>query len=507
MDIDLLTRADRARAQYGDGAIAGAVRTCIEVIERCTPDTPTALIADAATLVKRPVDPILRAQVHALAVEALALLPAASLDSNRYRARIRAQVDATRDPFHDQRLPEVCPTTDPEGEFAVLQARMVDAQDPRRTGERLDLARSAIALGRATANGEFEAWGRSWAMDVHAISGRRSELLGELAALTVTAGRLGAGWQSRVLLTRASQALLDGRFDDGERLATKATEMGGPMSDAAFLHLPFAFEVARRTGRAAAALPAVRAEVEQLPFVARTWLCVALLEAGLRAEAADEWIAVAPLVSGFPVHAPEFLMATVNAAEVCVGLGDEQTGSSLYAILAPYVGLQAIAHAHAPYHGPVDLALGRLARLFGDSAAARGHLVAALLASEQIHALPAKALVLSELAALGAVRSRTRREHSDAAIELGVRLGMEPLVRQVEALIRPIGEADPILTPRECEVAALVAEGLSNAAIARRLTLSERTVENHISRILLKLGLSSRTALAIWHERRTSPSS
>lgn len=130
------------------------------------------------------------------------------------------------------------------------------------------------------------------------------------------------------------------------------------MSDAAFLLLPFVFEVARRTGRAHDVLHAVRAEVEQLPFVARTWLCLALLETGHRAEAADEWTAVAPLMAGLPVHAPEFLMAAVDAADVCIGLGDEHTPSSMYKTLSPCAGLHAIAHAHTPYHGPVDLSLG-----------------------------------------------------------------------------------------------------------------------------------------------------
>ena len=54
------------------------------------------------------------------------------------------------------------------------------------------------------------------------------------------------------------------------------------------------------------------------------------------------------------------------------------------------------------------------------------------------------------------------------------------------------------LTPREREVAALVARGLSNRAIARELVITEATAERHTGNIFAKLGLASRTQLAVW---------
>jgi non-specific serine/threonine protein kinase len=60
------------------------------------------------------------------------------------------------------------------------------------------------------------------------------------------------------------------------------------------------------------------------------------------------------------------------------------------------------------------------------------------------------------------------------------------------------GEAPLALTRREQEVAALVAQGMSNRHIAQELYLSERTIENHVSKILRKLHLVSRTEIAAW---------
>jgi len=54
--------------------------------------------------------------------------------------------------------------------------------------------------------------------------------------------------------------------------------------------------------------------------------------------------------------------------------------------------------------------------------------------------------------------------------------------------------AQETLTPRETEVLALVARGLTNAEIGRALFISETTVKTHLIRVFGKLGVSDRTA-------------
>ncbi|MDG3014101.1 helix-turn-helix transcriptional regulator [Speluncibacter jeojiensis] len=81
------------------------------------------------------------------------------------------------------------------------------------------------------------------------------------------------------------------------------------------------------------------------------------------------------------------------------------------------------------------------------------------------------------------------------------------LARQLSVLTRSL-DAEPLrdvlapLTERQRQVARLVADGLSNAAIARRLTLTEDTVKKYVSRILAATGCSSRTQLAVDVQRQ-----
>jgi len=90
-----------------------------------------------------------------------------------------------------------------------------------------------------------------------------------------------------------------------------------------------------------------------------------------------------------------------------------------------------------------------------------------------------------------AIRAAQRGEvHLDAAV-----------ARRLMDSVRPTREqaADPFceLSERELEILRLIAEGHANKEIARRLVISERTVRTHVSNILRKLGLSSRTQAAL----------
>ncbi|WP_353354681.1 AAA family ATPase [Intrasporangium sp. DVR] len=91
------------------------------------------------------------------------------------------------------------------------------------------------------------------------------------------------------------------------------------------------------------------------------------------------------------------------------------------------------------------------------------------------------------------------RRFATEAREVAARLRAAPLLREIDALSpHPGASGGPVeLTPRELEVLALVARGLSNGQIGKQLYISTKTVSVHVSNLLAKLGAAGRTEAAV----------
>lgn len=162
--------------------------------------------------------------------------------------------------------------------------------------------------------------------------------------------------------------------------------------------------------------------------------------------------------------------------------------------LASVRGVAALARARVAAHGGAGNA--------ADSAdAAVAAFTEAVLPGERARAR------LELARALGTGHPESARAEARAALECFADLGASRLADEAAALLRQLGDrarAWPrrspgdagVLTGRENEVLALLAEGRSNATIAALLVISPRTAEHHVSNILAKLGLASRAEVA-----------
>jgi DNA-binding CsgD family transcriptional regulator len=86
----------------------------------------------------------------------------------------------------------------------------------------------------------------------------------------------------------------------------------------------------------------------------------------------------------------------------------------------------------------------------------------------------------------------------------GSRLTVDDAIALAFGRTRPPSSGALGVSEREFDVVRLVAEGLSNKEIARRLHLSVRTVESHVRHALTKTGLINRTQLATWVRQRNA---
>jgi DNA-binding NarL/FixJ family response regulator len=147
------------------------------------------------------------------------------------------------------------------------------------------------------------------------------------------------------------------------------------------------------------------------------------------------------------------------------------------------------------------IVLAQLAEAEHDFATALAEYQRAMVAAD----LPAAVRGTAHVGAARCLLAQNRRDEAvsllDPAGHLLARWGGWR-VAELTALQDRLGTAassstvDSLLTPREQEVARLIAEGLTNAELARRLYISPRTAAVHVSNILSKLNLTSRTQVA-----------
>jgi DNA-binding NarL/FixJ family response regulator len=105
--------------------------------------------------------------------------------------------------------------------------------------------------------------------------------------------------------------------------------------------------------------------------------------------------------------------------------------------------------------------------------------------------------------AIGYLLKDTEPDELHRAIRAAVR-GEAPLApKAAAALLAARSAASPShdLTEREREVLRLVASGLANKQIARRLSISEKTVKGHLTHVFQAIGVTDRTQAALWAER------
>jgi DNA-binding NarL/FixJ family response regulator len=109
--------------------------------------------------------------------------------------------------------------------------------------------------------------------------------------------------------------------------------------------------------------------------------------------------------------------------------------------------------------------------------------------------------VALEAGAAGYLLKDAEADEVSAAVRAAYRgeVHLDPAVARklTRAMVAPEGTATS-LTPRERQILVLVAQGKSNRDIAMDLTISERTARTHVSSMLGKLGLTSRTQAALW---------
>jgi len=411
---------------------------------------------------------------------------------------------------------------DPVALVDALRARQLACCAPDGVAERAVLASRMLAAADAAGSAWLELWGRLWRIDTLFETGQLRSVRRELADLEGCTERLPgplARWH--LLEASAALALATGRFTEANELAWQAykvfSDMGHPVAfggcsvilGQAGLHIGL-----DRSGLIELwnQIPAhLRVEdVDTTRGVATVFpaltLALVRLHQGERAAAEAAYALAGPVRSWTPVPAMR-MAAWAHGLAVAIRLGRMADIEFLAARFEPFRG-QHVANGAGPgvYMGPVELPLGQAAAALGqlDPAVEDLRTAASICDTNGARGYAVQARV--ELAA-ALTRRRSPGDRDDALAVLAAagreagQLGMVPFtewIGQLQAQLTARSAGDSPLSPRELEVARLVGRGLTNKQIGQALYVSERTAENHVQHILVKLGFSNRSQIAAW---------
>jgi DNA-binding CsgD family transcriptional regulator len=514
-----------AEAQSLASDVTASVTACTEAADLAAALGRADLLARAALVVHGTGNAEAVSVMAVLCERALGMLPAGELAT---RSRLKSQLvvglayTPAGPPPADlaaEALAEARASGDPTAVLEALAARHLAIAVPQQVEERLELGREAVALGSAGAHPIAALWGHLWRVDAAYQLGNLAEVDRELAEIDRIA-RVQRSPLARWHHHRYSAVghVLAGRFDEARARDEAAGELARRLGDFSMvaMHFAFAVELALTCGAPELVPDGWEAALAQAPPIALVRVAYPIVHAieGRLDEARAEFAEFRQLPATLPVGT-RWAATLIQIARLADLLDDGEVAAALYERLAPlavYYGGDGSGGVFS--QGAMARVVGDVARVGGDLDAAIGHYQDAVAMNERIGARPFTAL--SRLGWARALMSRdaagTQGGHDlDRAAELLAaaaaefrRLGMPGPLRRADLLLGDLARARRAASPlstREAEVAALVAQALSNRDIAARLFLSERTVESHVRSILGKLGFTTRTEIATWAVR------
>jgi DNA-binding CsgD family transcriptional regulator len=369
-----------------------------------------------------------------------------------------------------------------------------------------------LALAQRTNSARTAMWGERWRIDALIESGQLAVAAEELPALQLAVERVGgpvSAWHLDCVTACIAQA--QGRYADAATVGHRGFDRMRGVEPAPTTGAYFALQcaLASHVGVTDEAASLARHPFDPPPrftTMARLSRAFLLLRAGLPDPAAASYQQAGPVETwSLPVFfiLPGYVYGALAAAD----LGRYDDLAVLLDRLGPFRGEHAIGNGVA-YMGPIELTLGRAAAALGRLDLAIDDLAVAAGQADRAGApgfvAEARYHLATALLARNGPGDHDRAEPvARDADRLARALGMAAYADRTGALVAQFdgGGRPAALSPREAEVAKLVAEGLTNRQIAERLVISERTAQNHVQHILTKLGFATRSQIVAWSVR------